>query len=125
MYTHFFFLSNTNVCVGRAGLDWLDLVDRARGIGEISQRRKGLVLVPVVPPPIDPPVPITPPTPDGPPKISAGCTGPPGPISKGFPAGPMGDIPPKGMPIGLDCTIPMPIPGAAIGTPIPGMPIPG
>lgn len=94
---------------------------RASGIGEVSQRRKGLVLVPVVPPPMDPPVPITPPTPDGPPKISEGCAGPPGPISKGFPAGPMGDIPPKGMPIPM----PMPIPGAAIGTPIPGMPIPG
>lgn len=40
MYTHFFFLSNTNVCVGRAGLDWLDLVDRARGIGEISKKER-------------------------------------------------------------------------------------
>lgn len=83
------------------------------------------MLVPVVPPPTDPPVPITPPTPVVSPKISAGCAGPPGPISKGFPAGPMGDNPPKDMPIGLDCTNPIPIPGAAIWTPIPGMPIPG
>lgn len=37
----------------------------------------------------------------------------------------MGEIPLKGIPIGLDCTIPMPMLGAAIGTPIAGMAIPG
>lgn len=36
----------------------------------------------------------------------------------------MGDMPPNGIPMGLDCTIPRPRPGAARGTPIPGMPMP-
>lgn len=97
-----------------------------KGRREISQRRNGLVLAPVAPPPVtDPPAPETPPTPDGPPKTSAGCVTPAVPISMEFPAGPMGEIPLKGIAIGLDCTIPMLMPGAAIGTPIPGMLIPG
>lgn len=119
MYTHFLVLYT--VVIGQF-FKWKG----QKGNREISQRRNGLVLEPVAPPPVtDPPAPMTPPTPDGPPNTSAGCATPPEPISKEFPAGPMGEIPLKGIPIGLDCTSPMLIPGATIGTPIPGMLIPG
>lgn len=118
---YFFFLQTHKLFVMR-GLG----CGGCRGSGESPQRRKGLVLAPVAPPPpTDPPAPITPPTPVDPPKINGGWPGPPAPIKWAFPGGAMGDIPPKGIPIGLDCTIPIPMPGAAIETPIPCMPIPG
>ena len=45
--------------------------DEGGVVVKLSQRRKGLVLAPVAPPPpIDPPAPIIPPAPPGPPKIS-------------------------------------------------------
>lgn len=91
----------------------------------LPQRRKGLVLAPVVaPPPTDPPAPITPPVTLGPPKISCGGGAPPGP-SRDEPGGAMGESPLKDMPMGLACIMPRPIPGAPIPTFIGAMPIPG
>lgn len=91
----------------------------------LPQRRNGLVLVPVVPPPpTDPPAPITPPGPVGPPKISWGGGATPGPI-RPEPGGAIGESPLYGMLMGLGCIMPRPIPGAPIPILIGTMPIPG